>query len=230
MRAWYANRRGGGYRQSMSAEYPLPAGDRLVVGPPRLRLLLLVGTCLFAIAILWVPAQYGGSVMRTIGWFGIVLLLPAVLVLLARALRPGPTLVVDEQGITDRTSLAPTGLIRWDEITVVRKREIGRGSTAERMLEIVLVDPEGFCQSRLGDTGWQLQRRWRALLKQPMVAVPGSMVAMPLAQVATEIRKRQPQLEVLEGPPPMPSKFRMLFPARSPRQPPRRGGPDIPGL
>jgi hypothetical protein len=213
----------------MSAEHLPSGGDRTVIGPPRLRLLLLVGTCLLSIAILWIPARYAGPVMQSIGWFGIALLLPAMVVLLLRAVRPGPTLIIDERGITDRTSLSPTGLIRWDEITVIRKREIGRGSTAERLLEIVLTDPDGFAQSRTS-VGWRMQRWWRALLKQPMVAVPGSMVAMPLTQLAAEIRRHRPQLQVLEGPPPAPSKFRALFPARTTpqRQRPRRGEPDIP--
>lgn len=215
-----------------SGEFLPPADDRTVYGPPRLRLLALVGTCLLAMAILWIPAWYGSPVMRGVGWFGIALLTPAVLVLLVRTFRPGATLVIDEHGITDRTALTPTGLIRWEEITVVRKREIGRGSLAERLLEVVLTDPDGFRRARSGRPGWRLLAAWRALLKQPMIGIPASMVSAPLPAVMAEIRRRRPELQVLEGPPPAPTKFRALFPARGAqqRQRPRRGDPDLPRL
>lgn len=193
--------------------------------------MVLVGTCLLAIAILWIPAQYGSTVMKGIGWFGIVLLIPSVLVLLARTFRPGATLVIDRHGLVDRTALIPAGRIRWEEITVVRKREIGRGSLAERMLEVVLTDPEEFHRARSDRWGWRLLVAWRTLLKQPVIGIPASMVSAPLSAVAAEIRRHRPELQVLEGPPPAPSKFRALFPARNPSpQRPRRGDPDLPRL
>jgi hypothetical protein len=147
----------------------------------------------------------------------------ATAVLLARALRPGPTVLIDDDGITDRTTLAPAGLVTWGEIAVVRKREIGRGMGSERLLEVILSNPDEF-RSRPRSLLWRATDRWRELLKQPAVSIPGSMVSVPLSTVMEEIRRRRPQLQVLEGPPPTPSKFRL----RGGRQRPGREHPDLP--
>jgi hypothetical protein len=189
-----------------------------------LRLGLLALGCLFLVAVLLLPATSSVPFLIAIGWLGVASLAPAVVVLLARALRPGPTVVIDGQGITDRTTLAPTGLIRWDEITVIRKREIGRGMSAERLLEVVLSDPDGF-QAR--PRGWlsRLSDRYRAALRQPAVSIAGSAVSVPMQMVMEDIRQRRPQLQVLEGPPPAPPKRALLFG----RQRPSRGRhPDAP--
>lgn len=192
--------------------------------PPRWRLGLLALGCLFVVAVLLLPATSDVPLLIGIGWLGVGSLVPAAVVLLARALRPGPTVVIDGQGITDRTTLAATGLVRWDEITVIRKREVGHGMGAERLLEVVLSDPDGF---RARPRSWprRLSDRSRAALRQPAVSIAGSMVSVPLHVVMEDIRRRRPQLQVLEGPPPAPSKTRLMFGRQ--RQPGRQH-PDVP--
>jgi hypothetical protein len=192
--------------------------------PPRWRLGLLALGCSFLVAVLLLPATSSVPFLIGIGWLGVGSLTPAAVVLLVRALRPGPTVVIDGQGITDRTTLAPTGLVRWDEITVIRKREVGRGTSAERLLEVVLSDPDGF---RARPRGWlrRLSDRYRAALRQPAVSIAGSAVSVPMQMVMEDIRQRRPQLQVLEGPPRAPSKTRLLFGRQ--RQPGHRH-PDIP--
>lgn len=175
--------------------------------PPRIRLLLLGLGCVLAAGICAIPTRADHPFLAGLGWLGVGLLALALVVLLARAIRPGPTLVIDAQGITDRTTIAPNGLVRWEEIIVIRKREIGRGRSAERLLEVVLADPDRFRarpRSRLG----RLIDRYRDLLKHPLVSIPGSMVSEPMQRVADEIRRWRPELLVLEGPPPPPPKFR----------------------
>jgi hypothetical protein len=201
---------------------PAPASDATRYYPPRWRLLVLALTCAFLTAVLTLPTRADSLFLVSVGVLGAASFGIATAVLLARALRPGPTVLVDDTGITDRTTLAPTGLITWGEITVVRKKEIGRGMGAERLLEIILADPEEF-RSRRRSWLWRAIDRWRGLLKQPAVSIPGSMVSVPLQRVMDEIRRRRPQLHVLEGPPPVP-KLRLV----GRRRQPRRQHPDLP--
>ena len=192
--------------------------------PPRWRLWLLVLGCLFLVAVLLLPATSDVPFLIGIGWLGVGSIALAAAVLVALALRPGPSVVIDGQGITDRTTLAPTGLVRWDEITVIRKREVGRGMGAERLLEVVLSDPDGF-RARPRSVLRRLSDRYRAALRQPAVSIAGSMVSVPLQVVMEDIRQRRPQLQVLEGPPPAPPKTRLLSGSQ------RRSGrqhPDLP--
>ena len=191
--------------------------------PPRMRLLVLALTCAFMTFVLSLPTRADSVFVVLVGWLGVVGFGIATLVLLARALRPGPTLLIDDDGITDRTTLAPTGLVRWAEITVIRKREIGRGFGAERLLEVILTDPATFSNRPRSPLG-RLTDRWRAMLKQPVVSIPGSMVSVPLTRVIEEIRTRQPQLQVLEGPPPPPPGLLRRLTTRKPR----RDYPELP--
>lgn len=191
--------------------------------PARWRLLLLVLTCAFLIAVFLLPALNAGPVLAGISWVIVLLLGLAGLVLLWRAVRPGPSVVLDRDGITDRTTLAPVGLVRWEEITVIRKKEIGRGLGAERLLEVVLADPDEF-RARSRGWLWRATDRYRAALRHPVVSIPGSMVSVPMQVLMDDIRQRQPRLQVLEGPPPPPSKLHMFRRG----QQPRRKHPDLP--
>ncbi|MPZ28782.1 MAG: hypothetical protein GEV12_20890 [Micromonosporaceae bacterium] len=200
-----------------------PDGGATRYYPARWRLLVLVLTCAFLVAVFLLPALNAGPVLAGISWGIVFLLGVAGLVLLWRAVRPGPSIVLDRDGITDRTTLAPIGLVRWEEITVIRKKEIGRGMGAERLLEVMLADPDGF---RSRSNGWQRQatNRYRAALRHPLVSIPGSMVSVPMQVLMDDIRQRRPELQVLEGPPPAPSKFHML----RRRQQPGRKHPELP--
>lgn len=200
-----------------------PDGEATRYYPPRGKLLLHTLIAWFVGAIFLLPALNAGPVLAGIGWVLVVLLGLGGLVLLARAGRPGPTVLIGREGITDRTTLAPIGLVRWEDITVIRKKEIGRGMGAERLLEIVLSDPAEF---RSRHTGWlrRLIDRYRAALRQPAVSLPGSMVAVPMQALMDEIRRRRPELEVLQGPPPAPPKLHLL----RRKQQPGRKHPELP--
>lgn len=187
----------------------MPDDGRTRFYPPRAKLLLMAAAAGLVGALFLVPAGSHNTFLTWLGWVGVIGLGLAALVLVARAARPGPTLVLDAEGITDRTTLAPTGLIRWDEITVIRKREIGRGRGAERVLEIMLTDPEAF-QARPRSLVRRVADRYRAVVKQPPVGIPGSMVSAPMEQVVAAIRQRRPGLEVLDGRPPARRRPRLI--------------------
>jgi hypothetical protein len=201
----------------------LPERDATSYYPPRWRLLVLALGCLACGAFMLVPTLSEVAFVAGIGWAGVVLFGLAAVPLVLRALRPGPTVTIDAEGITDRTTLATTGLVRWEQITVIRKKEIGRGMGAERLLEVVLNDPDGF---RDRPRSWvrRVADGYRAVLRQAAVTIPGSMVSVDMATVMAEIRRRRPGLQVLEGPPPLPPKLPRL--RRTDSRGPKR--PDLP--
>lgn len=186
--------------------------------PPRWKLLVLAGASAFFAGVGYVASRSDYELLAWVGWVMLVGLGAGTLVMVARALRPGPTVIIDERGITDRTTLLPAGLIRWEQITVVRKREIGRGMGSERMLDVVLVDPGEF-RSRPRSPVRRLVDRYRRAVKQPDVFIPGSMVSSPMQEVIDEIRRLRPQLQVLELPPPRARLLGRRQPDRHPRPP-----------
>lgn len=189
--------------------------------PPRVKLLLLAAGSAVFVAIGYLASLADLTWLSWLGWAALVGFGAATAVILARALRPGPTVVLTRDGIVDRTTLAPTGLVRWDEITVVRKKEIGRGRGSERLLEVVLRDPETF-HARERSPLRRLADRYRRALKHPDVSIPSSMVSAPIQQVIDDVQRWQPELQVLDLPPELP-KVRLFKrgPTRQHPRPPR---------
>ncbi len=176
--------------------------EETVVYPPRVKLLALALGCAGVSGLGFVLAAVAAPVVAVLGGFLGAATAASAVVLAWRALRPGPTVRVGAEGIVDCTGLSPTGLVRWEEIAAIRKREIGRGRGAERMLEIVLVDPEGF-GARPRTLARRIADGYRAVLKQPPVAIPGSMVSWPLEELIDEVLRWRPELPVLDLPPPL---------------------------
>lgn len=168
--------------------------------PPRAKLLLLALTSALFAAVGFLASRADYSLLSGLGWIMLVGLGAGTVVMLARALRPGPTVVVDRDGIHDRTGLVPTGLVRWDDISVLRKREIGRGMGRERTLEVVLSDTAAF-HTRPRSAARRFTDAYRRVVKQPAVNIPGSMVAAPMDQVARQIADWKPGLQLLDLPP-----------------------------
>lgn len=199
--------------------------DPVSFSPPRVRLLLHAGGTAFFAALGLLATRADIAFWQAAGWLLLVLFGLATAVLVARAARPGPSVVVDASGITDRTTLAATGLVRWEEIAGVRKREIGRGTGREKLLEVILLQPERF-RARPRSRFRQLADRYRELIKQPEVSIPGSMVAMQISAVVAAIQRHRPTLDVMELPPRQPGLRERLF--RSKAHPPPRQFPQAP--
>lgn len=188
----------------------VPATGRAptLVHPPRWRLLLLAASCVVFAAIGTVPLHAEHPFYVTVGALGVAVFALGAALLMWRALRPGPTVVIDAEGITDRTTLAPLGLVRWEEIAAVRQREIGRGRGREPLLELVLADPDRF-RARPASPLRRLVHRYRELVSQPYVHIPGSMVSMPLPELIARLRSWRPDLLVMEPPPAPPRRSRL---------------------
>jgi len=191
-----------------------------VVHPPRWRLLLLVLTCVFFVVVCAAPAGSDNTVLTVLGVAGMAAVAIAGVVVLWLTVRPGPTVRIDAEGITDRTGLVPNGLVRWDEIAAIRKREIGRGRGAERVLDVVLLRPEEFRARRRGPLR-RLVDRYRVLMGHPYVSIPGSAVAVPLGTLIEEMRRWRPDLTVMELPPSLPGLFRRRSRPEERHRPPR---------
>jgi hypothetical protein len=191
-----------------------------VVHPPRWKLLLLVLTCVFFVVVCALPAGSDNSVLMVLGVAGMAAVGIAGGVVLWLAVRPGPTLRIDAEGITDRTGVVPNGLVRWEEIAAIRKREIGRGRGAERVLDVVLVRPEEFRARRRGPLRGVVDR-YRRLMGHPYVSIPGSAVSVPLGTLIEQMRRWRPELTVLELPPSLPGLFRRRSRPEDRHRPPR---------
>jgi hypothetical protein len=168
--------------------------------PPRIKLVVMAAGSLLLASVGYLMSLSRITWLSVVGLVLAVLFAAMALVVLARALRPGPTVVLTRDGIVDRTTLAPTGLVRWDEINVVRKREIGRGRSSERVLDVVLADRDAFFD-RPRSLPRRIVDRYRKAMKHPDVSIPASMVSTPIQDVIDELHRWRPDLQVLELPP-----------------------------
>lgn len=104
-------------------EFPLHRG-RLV--------LLALLSLLFVAGAVWFTAQIGlpsldftrnrlaDEALRAIGLLATVFFGLCAVALVDLALRPGPGLVIDDEGIVERTSGMAAGRVRWEEMAAVR--------------------------------------------------------------------------------------------------------------
>lgn len=98
--------------------------------------LALLSVAFAAIGVLSV--LYLDPVTRVIGAVvAVVFGVFAVLGMLV-ALRPGPALVVDRTGITDRSSATPAGFVPWSEITGLGIRQL----QGQRIVTVAVADPK----------------------------------------------------------------------------------------
>jgi hypothetical protein len=88
---------------------------------------LPIGVCLFGSALAVVLLLYGishdgtdGIVALAVGILGILLILPAAVYLIHRAVRDRPALIIGEHGFTDHASITGVGYVAWDEVSGIR--------------------------------------------------------------------------------------------------------------
>lgn len=168
--------------------------------PPRFKLLMYTAvSALFAFGG-FVASRADYALLSWIGWIFLISFGLGTIVMIFRTFRPGSTLEISEAGILERTTLFPLGWISWEEIVVIKKREIGQGFGSERLLEVVVKDPTAF-RSRPRSTPRRVVDVYRRLVKQPDVYIAGSMVSGPIQSVIDEIQRRRPQMSVTELPP-----------------------------
>jgi hypothetical protein len=128
---------------------------------------LPIGICLIASAGCVVLVLYGIShngtdeiVALVAGLLAALLIVPATVYLIYRAVRDRPALIIGESGFTDQASLTGLGYVTWDEVAAIRLDRV--------WLAVKLRDP-GPIMAR--------QPAWRrALMRMNSRTVAGDMI------------------------------------------------------
>src|SRR5690349_10631668 len=98
--------------------------DRIVIETPARQRWRLPsqGIVLTVLSAVLVVARSGGDVGLIVGLVGLVLFGPITLVLLVRATRTKPALILDADGFTDHASLISVGFVPWQEVQRIEDR------------------------------------------------------------------------------------------------------------
>lgn len=147
--------------------------EDVILYPSRWKMALLaLGSLVFVLVgvLLWtVSGIPGGAFLRAIcigGWlfFGY-----ACVFATSRLLRPHPSLILDDRGVTDNASAVGAGLVRWDEITGVSMVEMG----ITRCLSVQVRDPEAVLARQPAVKRWVMRTNWS--LGTSPVTIPGTL-------------------------------------------------------
>jgi hypothetical protein len=164
--------------------------EPLIIWPDRRKLLLLVlGSAGFVAIGIWLAsggAEGGISPWKRFAatWLGIPFFGFAGCYGLYRLLRPQPALLIDEAGITDRSTASAAGLIRWEEIDHLKRHEY----MGQPMLGIVLKDFDGFA-GRLSP-GHRAALLATRELGIPAINIPRMSVGIELDELEELLRSR----------------------------------------
>ena len=184
------------------APRPVPTispGTAITIYPNKRTLLLALGVFTLSIAsgVFLAVADLGsglGAVIITLAGYAFAVSFGAVAIYAAhRLLAREPTLVIDADGILDRSSPLAVGLIRWTEIDSV----VPYGHGDDRALRVMLRDPEAFMrrQPRL--------RRWMSALDRrfglPSVSFAQINLSMDVETLA-ELLNRNYSVKLVRGP------------------------------
>lgn len=164
--------------------------NRIEVPLNRLKLL---GQCLGALActtasalLIWIPTRYGlwAQIMGAVGVAFFAFVGAAVL---PRLLRPGPAIIIDDDGILDDASGVSLGLIRWDQVGEIDEYRVDD----QAFLGIMVEDAEALIAQQ---PFWK-RRIIRANLQMGAAAVniPQASVGIKLSDLRREIEQRRRQ-------------------------------------
>jgi hypothetical protein len=162
--------------------------DRFVVPLDRMKLL---GQCLAALAfvavgvfLIRIPTRYGlwAQIMGAVAvaFFGAV-----GAAVLFRLLRPGPAIVIDDDGILDDASGVSLGLIRWDQVGEIDEYRVDD----QAFLSIMLKDPEALIAQQ---PFWKRRIiRANSGMGAPAVNIPQASLGINLSDLRREMEKRK---------------------------------------
>lgn len=155
----------------------------IVLYPSRWKMALLaLGGLLFALCapLLW---NTGDTFNQAVAVIDVLLFGYCALFALVRLLRPRPSLVLDERGITDNASAMGAGFIAWEEIAAVGMSSMG----ANRFLVIIPHDAQALL-ARQPLLKRKIMAANMGLVGGP-VAIPGH-TTMPLEEIMRHIQAR----------------------------------------
>ena len=141
----------------------------IILYPSRWKMALLaLGSLLFVLSTSLVWAS-GALFLQAVAVTGILFFGYAFVFALGRLLRPRPSLVIDNRGITDNVAATGVGFIAWNEIA-----EVGMGGRGlSRFIVIIPHDPEAIL-ARQSPIKRSVLRANMGLVGSP-ITIPGSL-------------------------------------------------------
>ena len=161
---------------------PAPHPD-LVLYPSRWKMALIsLGGLLFVLCapLLWSTRDI---FFRAVAVIDVLFFGFCALFALGRLLRPRPSLVLDQRGITDNASATGAGFIAWEEIAAVGMSSLG----VNRFLVIIPHDTEAIL-ARQPSLKRKIMAANMGLVGSP-VAIPGH-TTMPLEEIMRHVQAR----------------------------------------
>ncbi len=161
---------------------PTPSPD-IVLYPSRWKMTLIaLGGLLFVLCapLLWAT---GDLFIQAVAVIDVLFFGFCALFALVRLLRPRPSLVLDQRGITDNASATGVGFIAWEEIAAVGMSRMG----VNRFLVIIPHDTEAIL-ARQSSFKRKIMAANMGLVGSP-VAIPGH-TTMPLEEIMRHIQAR----------------------------------------
>ncbi len=155
----------------------------IVLYPSRWKMALIaLGGLLFALCapVLWAS---GDPFIRAVAVADVLFFGFCALFALGRLLRPRPSLVLDQRGITDNASATGAGFIAWEEIAAVGMTSLG----TNRFLVIIPHDTQAIL-ARQPPFKRKVMAANMGLVGSP-VTIPGH-TTMPLAEIMRHVQAR----------------------------------------
>ncbi|WP_238654155.1 STM3941 family protein [Paenibacillus piscarius] len=125
------------------------------------------------------------NLLRTLGIACTAMFGLATVIYLMMLLRRSPLLVVDAQGIDDRSSAIPGGRIMWEDITDIRLIRF----SGQKNICIHLADPKAYLARQRGVKRWLMAINFR--LSGTPVNITGQSMGMSLDRVYEEMELRR---------------------------------------
>ncbi|SFE15876.1 hypothetical protein SAMN04487819_108251 [Actinopolyspora alba] len=164
---------------------------RLAIYPNRIRLgLVILGALVFVLFGVFMCYQ-AITAMSSAPLAGVFLALSALAIVFfggcliygaVRLAKPKPVVVLDNEGLYDHASFTGVGFVPWREISGAMADNDG----TQRMLSVTLFDPSTVLDRTTGWRGFLV--RSNARMMGTPVNISQNMVAMPISQLAAEIR------------------------------------------
>lgn len=167
---------------------------QLVVNASRSRTLLLIAAALaFVVAGFWMaglvgdgPSLFQGRsrpLVVVLGWASVVVFGLALVFLVRRLFDPKPALVLDAQGLVDRSSASAVGRVDWAEVTEIA----AQGEGPNRLIVIDVADREDLL-ARLPSGRRKLVQASKGVTGYP-VNIPVAGLSLPEDDLLAAMRR-----------------------------------------
>lgn len=166
-----------------------PTDAPITLRPSRLHALPpTAGALLFVLAALWMfrtadtQSKHSPILVQSVSLLAIAFFGACALYGLAKLLGRPPELVLDRDGIVDRSNAAAAGRVAWSEIRTIEVVSV----RSQKILALHVADPEKYLAS-----GGPLRRLLRRLNHGSCgtpIAIPASVLGVPIQNLEQQVR------------------------------------------